>query len=307
MRVYDPRVGRFLSVDPLVHKYAYLTPFQFSSNSPILCVDVDGAEGDPFSIGRAVSQNREWEGEIRRKDPEHAEQIIYEANKEAFLTVGSMLTSGSGSLFTWFLRGVAAHGVYKLSSGLANKNDADVKDGVNSLAFVAVNKVVGYAFGKVVKYLEPKFTIFGTSELGKMGEEALARMYGTYKPTGEGIGVRTSFGIRYIDGIPVGETLESTPVFYEAKVGYQELSGNIAKQVEKDADLLANSRVEKIIWVFFKNPTTGKVGASPELLQALEAAGIKTEIGGKIPRDIVQKVINKKNVVPAVPTNSTSN
>jgi hypothetical protein len=40
---------------------------------------------------------------------------------------------------------------------------------------------------------------------------------------------------------------------------------------------------------FFKNPATGKVKASPELLDALNVAGIKPEIGGKNPRDIVQK------------------
>jgi RHS repeat-associated protein len=30
MRIYDPRVGRFLSVDPLTKKYPDLSPFQFA-------------------------------------------------------------------------------------------------------------------------------------------------------------------------------------------------------------------------------------------------------------------------------------
>jgi RHS repeat-associated protein len=33
MRVYDPRVGRFVSVDPLTAKYPELTPYQYASNS----------------------------------------------------------------------------------------------------------------------------------------------------------------------------------------------------------------------------------------------------------------------------------
>ena len=45
----------------------------------------------------------------------------------------------------------------------------------------------------------------------------------------------------------------------------------------------------KLLGCFFKNPATGKVKASPELLDALNVAGIKPEIGGKNPRDIVQK------------------
>lgn len=46
MRVYDPRLGRFLSVDPLQKTYPELTPFQFASNSPIASVDLDGLEKD---------------------------------------------------------------------------------------------------------------------------------------------------------------------------------------------------------------------------------------------------------------------
>jgi hypothetical protein len=44
MRVYDPRAGRFLSVDPLTKDYAELTPYQYASNSPIFNIDLDGLE-----------------------------------------------------------------------------------------------------------------------------------------------------------------------------------------------------------------------------------------------------------------------
>jgi len=44
MRVYDPRIGKFLSVDPLTAKYPALTPYQFGSNRPIDGVDMDGKE-----------------------------------------------------------------------------------------------------------------------------------------------------------------------------------------------------------------------------------------------------------------------
>jgi RHS repeat-associated protein len=45
MRIYDPRLGRFLSVDPITQKYPELTPYQFASNKPINSVDIDGLEG----------------------------------------------------------------------------------------------------------------------------------------------------------------------------------------------------------------------------------------------------------------------
>ena len=44
MRIYDPRLGRFLSIDPLTDKYPNLTPYQFASNRCIDGVDWDGLE-----------------------------------------------------------------------------------------------------------------------------------------------------------------------------------------------------------------------------------------------------------------------
>jgi len=45
MRIYDPRVGRFLSTDPISKDYPELTPYQFASNTPIVAIDLDGLEG----------------------------------------------------------------------------------------------------------------------------------------------------------------------------------------------------------------------------------------------------------------------
>lgn len=44
MRIYDPRLGRFLSVDPVTGDYPWYTPFQFAGNTPIQAIDVDGLE-----------------------------------------------------------------------------------------------------------------------------------------------------------------------------------------------------------------------------------------------------------------------
>jgi RHS repeat-associated protein len=55
MRVYDPRAGRFLSIDALTIKYPSLTSYQFASNSPIQGSDLDGRELD-FSKGKIERQ-----------------------------------------------------------------------------------------------------------------------------------------------------------------------------------------------------------------------------------------------------------
>jgi RHS repeat-associated protein len=43
-RIYNPQLGKFLSVDPLTKSYPWYTPYQFAGNSPIWAVDLDGLE-----------------------------------------------------------------------------------------------------------------------------------------------------------------------------------------------------------------------------------------------------------------------
>ncbi len=43
-RIYNPRIARFLSVDPLFKSFPWYTPYQFAGNKPIAYVDLDGLE-----------------------------------------------------------------------------------------------------------------------------------------------------------------------------------------------------------------------------------------------------------------------
>lgn len=43
-RIYNPEIGRFLSVDPLTKSYPWYTPYQFAGNKPIVAIDLDGLE-----------------------------------------------------------------------------------------------------------------------------------------------------------------------------------------------------------------------------------------------------------------------
>lgn len=62
--MYNPRLARFPSVDPLTSKYPFYTPYQFAGNMPIEFIDLDGAEpaNNPKStdakgaIGKATVQ-----------------------------------------------------------------------------------------------------------------------------------------------------------------------------------------------------------------------------------------------------------
>ena len=57
-RIYNPAIGRFLSVDPLTDEYPWYTPYQFAGNMPIWAIDVDGLEPVPY-MG-TVSSNGNW-------------------------------------------------------------------------------------------------------------------------------------------------------------------------------------------------------------------------------------------------------
>ncbi|WP_290793195.1 RHS repeat-associated core domain-containing protein [Flavihumibacter sp. UBA7668] len=47
MRIYDPRLGKFLSVDPLTKDYPWNSTYAFAENDPINFIDLDGAERQP--------------------------------------------------------------------------------------------------------------------------------------------------------------------------------------------------------------------------------------------------------------------
>ncbi len=53
-RIYDPRLGKFLSVDPLSKNYPWNSPYAFAENRPIDGVDLEGKEWEQFMMRRIV-------------------------------------------------------------------------------------------------------------------------------------------------------------------------------------------------------------------------------------------------------------
>jgi RHS repeat-associated protein len=43
-RMYDTRLGRFLSIDPLTGQFPFYSPYHFSSNSPIITIELEGKQ-----------------------------------------------------------------------------------------------------------------------------------------------------------------------------------------------------------------------------------------------------------------------
>lgn len=61
-RMYDPRIGKFLSTDRLAGKYAYQSPYVFAGNTPIMAID---AQGDSIRYVKQV-----WNSELEKMVPE---------------------------------------------------------------------------------------------------------------------------------------------------------------------------------------------------------------------------------------------
>lgn len=48
-RIYDPRIGRFLSVDPLTGSYPDISPYLYAEDNPIYLIDVEGMSAADFN------------------------------------------------------------------------------------------------------------------------------------------------------------------------------------------------------------------------------------------------------------------
>jgi RHS repeat-associated protein len=49
-RIYNPSLGKFLSVDPLAPKFPFYSPYHFAGNKPTESVDLDGLEDSGFTM-----------------------------------------------------------------------------------------------------------------------------------------------------------------------------------------------------------------------------------------------------------------
>jgi hypothetical protein len=73
MRIYDPRVGRFLSVDPLNKDYPWNSSYAFAENRVIDGTDLDGSEWENFLSGFSKPGNLA----IKLPNKEKAQTQIY--------------------------------------------------------------------------------------------------------------------------------------------------------------------------------------------------------------------------------------
>lgn len=84
-RIYDGRLARFLSVDPLFQTFPWYTPYQFAGNTPIQAIDLDGLES---------------KGVIRwyDNDDKYKGSTVFEISRaDAIQSTGTLIRNGNAS------------------------------------------------------------------------------------------------------------------------------------------------------------------------------------------------------------------
>jgi len=97
-RIYDPRLVRFKSVDPLMKSYPWYSPYHFAGNNPIHNIDLDGLE----ECGYGQRLENQWIPALMNGKMTEAQ---FERNKMAFSIGG---TAGLVLVATVYTGGRAA-------------------------------------------------------------------------------------------------------------------------------------------------------------------------------------------------------
>ena len=107
IRIYDGRLGKFLSVDPLYKDYPFITPYAFAENSPIAFIDLDGLEKEDATTKAFVPPPLPLTPVAKDAVKELAEKAVKEAagaggksllKRSIFRTIGKSLLMGASTV-----------------------------------------------------------------------------------------------------------------------------------------------------------------------------------------------------------------
>jgi RHS repeat-associated protein len=97
-RMHDPRLGRFFSVDPLVKKYSWYSPYEFSGNKPIHAPELEGMES-----------SREFIDDPNVRAMTSEQKSSYKTGQNFAFVTGTIMVTGTYVVATY---GTAAVGTW---------------------------------------------------------------------------------------------------------------------------------------------------------------------------------------------------
>jgi RHS repeat-associated protein len=285
-RIYDPRLGRFLSVDPISASYAWLTPYQYASNRPIAAKDLDGLESEDANGASVESDPNEI---IRHSEVHIIAKGLFWRKYRGLVKLGVStaldFTPGIGTakglieaftgkdmvtgekLSPW----ERALGIIPIIGkiGRGAKAIGKIADGVDALHDMRKLQK-GEVAAEVVTDAE---RVADNYNRGKAAETYLAATYG-----GAGKPFKVGENWRYVDNFD-----EATGLARESKVGRVSKSPVTVAQLQKDFERLMdpNSGVTNVEWMFSTSSKTGKGGFTNGFKEVVDGFNGQLKAAGK--------------------------
>ncbi len=149
-RIFNPRLGKFSSIDPLTNTYPELTPYQFASNTPVWAIDFDGCEAKIYqstlnknwgflitiSLLNSVSYQKDFDKTLKKQ----SKYDVYYYTFDAKTTFSSGIVGegvgvdkggyilGTGSAQAWTNVATSKEDLQKQMATVYNLNFVDLKD-----------------------------------------------------------------------------------------------------------------------------------------------------------------------------------
>jgi RHS repeat-associated protein len=182
MRIYNPSLGKFLSVDPLNDEYPHYTPYQFAGNKPIRYIDVDGMEEGINQMWTDIGFYPEMDGQEALED-------MWDGVKPTLIQGGKLILEGYAMLLLTAVP-VAAF---------------------EEKALMAVESKALLAESKVASTVESKAVVAKTKTIAKVENEVTIQKSADAAAAGgcfiKGTLVLTSHGLKSIEKINANDTV----------------------------------------------------------------------------------------------------
>jgi RHS repeat-associated protein len=104
-RIYNPAIGRFLSVDPLTASYPSWSPYPFAMNSPIAGVDLDGlefyyaADGKYLGVGTDEKSQDVYKADKKNEDGTYLNATKLDVTHDQFNYISGVVSKEDASTF----------------------------------------------------------------------------------------------------------------------------------------------------------------------------------------------------------------
>lgn len=224
MRIYDPRIGKFLSVDPLTKDYPWYTPYQFAGNTPIQAVDLDGLE-PAWSGGGAMGDMGDYYTMKQMQKAGHTQEEALKSVRDykmtslksgakgsltgAVVATDIIVTGGAGSALVGFW-GAFPHKPESTPEGRARQEKAS-KEAMTSFI---IGFGTGYALGKGMQaghmiYQEAK----GIVKVGGPTVNPIAASNGVTSVNAKATSANSYQGMEFLDDFSKEVTKQYIPKF----------------------------------------------------------------------------------------------